>query len=108
MLHAPEVNLFRDAILAGDWNKVLHPLVMLANYLSQALKLLPSLAFDESDNLAEAKFLIHRQKFLELVEAQKMQDALLCLRTDLALLKRNDKRLHSLASYVISHVDRRK
>ena len=65
----------------------------------QVLELLPSLTFDDRDNVAEAKFLIYRQKYLELVEAQKMREALECLRTELAPLKRDPKRLHSLASY---------
>ena len=72
VLLAEPISRFRAAVLAGEW--------------AVAESLLDSLGFVTSESRLAAEFLLLRQKYLELLEAQKPEEALQCLRCQLAPL----------------------
>lgn len=77
------VTRFQAHVCCGDW--------------PAAWSLLPSLAPEGSDTLAELRFLLLQQQFMEALEAADYDTALQVLRQRLAPLKRHPTRLHSLA-----------
>lgn len=86
-LHSSAVSLFRKQVLDGNWDKSVATLWRLG--LSE-------------DILKTASFLIWEYKFFNLIQKDKVMDALKTLRTEIAPLKINKKRLHELSSCVIS------
>eukprot|EP00741_Cyanophora_paradoxa_P019881 tig00021176_g19187.t1 len=56
---------------------------------------------DSEDDLQSIRFLIYQQKYLELLEQRKVQEALQCLRTELATSRPDPKRLHTLTSFIM-------
>ncbi|KAI0071759.1 WD40 repeat-like protein, partial [Panus rudis PR-1116 ss-1] len=82
-----EVSDFRQCILEGAW--------------SRAEIALERLGVAEDDGLWRAKFLINEQKYLELLEANKIAAALNVLRQELAPLSMNTDQLHSLSSLLM-------
>eukprot|EP00741_Cyanophora_paradoxa_P019883 tig00021178_g19189.t1 len=87
LLQPPAVARFRNGILQGDWALV--------------DTLMPELHVDSEDDLQSIRFLIYQQKYLELLEQRKVQEALQCLRTELATSRPDPKRLHTLTSFIM-------
>jgi WD40 repeat protein len=77
---------FRDNILNGEWKK--------------AESLLPYLKIKDND-INECLFLIRQQKYLELLEKRKVNNALIVLRKELTPLQVNLNRLYELSSYLM-------
>ncbi|CAL1705275.1 unnamed protein product [Somion occarium] len=86
-MESPEVSDFRQCILDGAW--------------AQAEAALEHLGVAELEDLQEAKFLISRQKYLELLEADKTSAALQVLRYELAPLNVDPDQLHSLSGLLM-------
>ncbi|OAX42006.1 WD40 repeat-like protein [Rhizopogon vinicolor AM-OR11-026] len=88
-LEAPEVTQFRQHILHGAW--------------AHAEPLLIQLGVTDEDALMDARFLIGKQKYLELLEAQKTTAALQVLRNDLAPYSTTSEQdeLHALSSLMM-------
>ncbi|CAA7271486.1 unnamed protein product [Cyclocybe aegerita] len=86
-MESPEVSQFRQYILDGMWSKA-----------EAALERLMS---EEDEALWDAKFLISRQKYLELVESRKPTAALQVLRNELAPLNVDSDQLHTLSSLIM-------
>ncbi|KIK59591.1 hypothetical protein GYMLUDRAFT_169351 [Collybiopsis luxurians FD-317 M1] len=86
-MEEPEVQRFREYILDGIWSKA-------EDALSQ-------LGIVDEDNLWDAKFLINKQKYLELLEARKTAAALHVLRTELASSSPEPTQLHALSSLLM-------
>mmetsp|Transcript_7295 Transcript_7295/g.11568 ORF Transcript_7295/g.11568 Transcript_7295/m.11568 type:complete len:562 (-) Transcript_7295:159-1844(-) len=87
LLQSPVVSRFRSSILEGDWNLV--------------ETLISDLRIESSDALKNVKFLIYQQKFLELLECKQIDDALHCLRHELAPSNIDSSRLHRLTSLIM-------
>ena len=73
LLLSEPIERFRAAVLAGDW--------------ALAESLIASLGFPTAASRLSAELLVLRQKYLELLEARKAEDALRCLRNQLAPLE---------------------
>ncbi|KAJ3502077.1 hypothetical protein NLJ89_g9048 [Agrocybe chaxingu] len=86
-MESPEVSQFRQYILDGMWSKA-----------EIALERLMS---EEDEAIWDAKFLISRQKYLELVESRKPTAALQVLRNELAPLNVDSDQLHTLSSLIM-------
>ncbi|KAL0946759.1 hypothetical protein HGRIS_012935 [Hohenbuehelia grisea] len=86
-MEAPEVSEFRQYVLDGQWSKAEAALLQLGDI--------------DEEGLLDAKFLIGRQKYLELLEAQKTTAALSVLRNELAPLNMDSDELHTLSSYMM-------
>ncbi|KAF9052998.1 WD40 repeat-like protein [Panaeolus papilionaceus] len=86
-LESQEVSQFRQHVLEGQWSK--------------AEAALMRLGVSEEEGLSEAKFLISRQKYLELLEAKKPTSALQVLRNELAPLNVEPDHLHTLSSLIM-------
>lgn len=82
----PEVTEFCKCMLEGRWDQV--------------DRLLPFLGIREADESA-LRFLIYSQKFLELLEAHNLTEALKVLRHEITPLKQPPEKLHRLASLVM-------
>ncbi|GJJ12550.1 hypothetical protein Clacol_006793 [Clathrus columnatus] len=78
------VATFRESVLDGRWD--------------EAILALDRLEIINEEYRRSAKFLIRQQKYLELLEAQDVNNALLVLRTELAPLNIDPERLHLLMS----------
>ena len=76
------VTAFQEAVLAGHWGQALH--------------LLPQLSSDGA-TLAQARFWVLRQKYIEAIDTGDMPAALHTLRSELAPLHVNQPELRSLA-----------
>lgn len=87
-LQSSVVKLFMQQILDGNWDKSLHTL----HKFSQ---------LDET-TIKSASFIILEQKFLELLDEEKLMDALKTLRTEIAPLCINSNRIHSLSTCIVS------
>eukprot|EP01104_Vermistella_antarctica_P014289 TRINITY_DN446_c0_g1_i1.p1 TRINITY_DN446_c0_g1~~TRINITY_DN446_c0_g1_i1.p1 ORF type:complete len:590 (+),score=132.76 TRINITY_DN446_c0_g1_i1:168-1937(+) len=86
-LESEGVTAFRKAIENGDW--------------SGALSLLDVLDVRREEDLCSCKFLIAQQKYLELLERRNVNEALVCLRTELTPLKQDPARLHKLSGLIM-------
>ncbi|ORZ20910.1 WD40-repeat-containing domain protein [Lobosporangium transversale] len=86
-LESPAVTLFRECVLKGAWDEL--------EQLSEQLELDPA-------HHVSVKFLIREQKFLELLEARQIKNALIVLRSELTPLNHNMERVHTLTSYMMS------
>jgi len=86
LLQVPEVTEFCKCMMEGRWDHVDH--------------LLPFLGINDSDEAA-LRFLIYSQKFLELLEARNVSEALKVLRHEITPLKQPPEKLHRLASLVM-------
>ncbi|KAK7316673.1 hypothetical protein RJT34_00308 [Clitoria ternatea] len=87
-LHSSVVNLFMQQILDGHWDES----VVTLNKVGLA---------DESAVRA-ASFLILEQKFFELLDREKVMDALNTLRTEIAPLCIDSNRIRELSSCIVS------
>ncbi|KAF8511107.1 WD40 repeat-like protein [Hysterangium stoloniferum] len=86
-LESAFVAAFREAIVGGHWDDAENAMDRLG-------------ALDEDDRRA-AKFLISQQKYLELLEEQDLNTALVVLRTELAPLNVDSERLQVLSSLLM-------
>ncbi|KAJ6796275.1 WD repeat-containing protein 26-like isoform X1 [Iris pallida] len=87
-LHSPVVNLFRKQVLDGNWDG--------------SVVALHEIGLQDDNILNSAAFLILEQKFFELMEEERVMDALKTLRSEITPLSINKKRVHELCSYVVS------
>ena len=86
-LQSPVAREFRQALLAGDWER--------------CLELLPGLQITGENVRAEVKFRILREKYLELLEAGEVDRALACLRKELKPLEVSAGEARALAALVV-------
>ncbi|KAF7295397.1 WD-domain-containing protein [Mycena indigotica] len=84
-MESPEVAEFRRYINDGLWSKAENALIALG------------VGLQDPEHLPDAKFLINQQKYLELLEAQKMTDAVHVLRNEIAPLGVETEQLHLLS-----------
>ena len=92
------VTKFRDGVLAGEWGLV-ESLIANLQLLSESSVSVPNanrvprshrwLMPEPWSQEANVRFLVYRQKYLELLEAQQTPEALACLREQLAPLERH-------------------
>ncbi|KAJ8467226.1 hypothetical protein OPV22_029778 [Ensete ventricosum] len=87
-LHSSVVNLFRKQVLDGNWDG--------------SLETLHKIGLVDENLLKCSSFLILEQKFFELLETNGFMDALKTLRCEITPLGINKKRVHELASCVVS------
>ncbi|XP_061357672.1 WD repeat-containing protein 26 homolog [Gastrolobium bilobum] len=87
-LHSSVVNLFMQQILDGDWD--------------QSIATLNKIGLADERIVREASFLILEQKYFELLDGEKVMDALKTLRTEIAPLCFNSGRIRELSSRIVS------
>ncbi|CAH0750013.1 unnamed protein product [Diatraea saccharalis] len=93
-LEHPAAATFRQHVLAGDWVKADHDLRALHDLLRDSSSL-------EPHNLAEMKFAVLEQKYLEHLEAGRALDALHVLRNELTPLQHDTARVHRLSALMM-------
>ncbi|BES94914.1 CTLH [Nesidiocoris tenuis] len=89
-LDHPAAAKFRQHVMDGEWNKADNDLNELKPLLEKS-----------SNSLAEMKFLILEQKYLEYLEDGRIIDALHALRNELTPLQHNTARVHEVSSYMM-------
>jgi len=89
-LEHPAAAKFRQHVMDGDWNKA-----------DNDLNELKSLLDGTSSSLAQMKFLLLEQKYLEYLEDGRVLDALHVLRNELTPLQHNTARVHELSSFMM-------
>ncbi|KAK7276724.1 hypothetical protein RIF29_17869 [Crotalaria pallida] len=87
-LHTSGVNLFMQQILDGNWD--------------DSIASLHKIGLEDESIVKSASFLILEQKFLELLDGEKVMEALKTLRTEIAPLCTNSSRVHELTSIIVS------
>ncbi|XP_049936427.1 WD repeat-containing protein 26 homolog isoform X2 [Nymphaea colorata] len=87
-LNSSTVNLFRQEVLEGKWDKSVATLGKIAQLEDKIVK--------------SASFLILEQKFFELLQKEQVLDALKTLRLEIAPLCINKDRVHELAGCIVS------
>lgn len=87
-LHSTAVNLFMQQILDGNWD--------------QSVATLHKIGLVEESIVKSASFMILEQKFFELLDGEKVMDALKTLRNDIAPLCINMGRVRDLCSCIVS------
>ncbi|RWR88688.1 WD repeat-containing protein 26 isoform X1 [Cinnamomum micranthum f. kanehirae] len=87
-LHSALVSLFRKQVLDGNWE--------------ESLDTLQKLGLRDENVLKSASFLILEQKFSELLESERVMDALKTLRLEISPLGVNKKRVHELSGCIAS------
>lgn len=87
-LHSSMVNLFTQQILDGRWD--------------ESVAALSKIGLVDESVIKSASFLILEQKFFELLDAEKVMDALKTLRTEIAPLCINTSRVRELSSCIVS------
>ena len=105
VMESPDVLRFRRLVLDGRWSETEKEL---SNLVSDESELRRVRTFQTCGHrqrgaepyLQEARFLLRRQKYLELLEAQSINEALHVLRTELASVNNDDEELHSLSRFV--------
>ncbi|XP_059049602.1 WD repeat-containing protein 26 [Achroia grisella] len=93
-LEHPAAATFRQHVLAGDWVKADHDLRALHDLLRDSPNVDPH-------NLAEMKFVVLEQKYLEHLEAGRVLDALHVLRNELTPLQHDTPRVHRLSALMM-------
>ncbi|KAG6461151.1 hypothetical protein O3G_MSEX012447 [Manduca sexta] len=93
-LEHPAAATFRQHVLAGDWVKADHDLRALHELLRDSPHV-------EPHNLAEMKFVVLEQKYLEHLEAGRVLDALHVLRNELTPLQHDTARVHRLSALMM-------
>jgi len=86
-LYSAPIAAFCTGILEGNWKSV-------EEHVSD-------LHLEDEDNIANVKFLIYEQKYLELLECKKVKDALETLRHEITPLNREPSKLHKLSSFMM-------
>ncbi|KAI4305977.1 hypothetical protein L6164_029298 [Bauhinia variegata] len=87
-LHSSVVNLFMQQILDGSWD--------------ESVATLHKIGLADESIIRSASFLILEQKFFELLDGEKVMDALKTLRTEIAPLCINSSRIRELSSCIVS------
>ncbi|XP_073009680.1 WD repeat-containing protein 26 homolog [Typha latifolia] len=87
-LHSSLAKLFRKQVLDGNWD--------------ESVVTLHKVGLINENTLKSAIFLIMEQKFFELLENDKVMDAVKTLRSKIAPLGINRKRVHELSFYIVS------
>lgn len=87
-LQSSAVNLFMQQILDGNWD--------------ESVVTLHTIGLKEENIVKSASCLIFEQKFFELLDRDKIMDALKTLRTEIAPLCINKGRIHELSSCIVS------
>ncbi|KAI4308139.1 hypothetical protein L6164_031243 [Bauhinia variegata] len=87
-LHSTVVNLFMQQILDGCWD--------------ESIATLHKIGLTDERIVKSASFLILEQKFLELLDGEKVMDALKTLRTEIAPLCIKSSRIRELSSCIVS------
>ncbi|KAK7300205.1 hypothetical protein RJT34_11042 [Clitoria ternatea] len=87
-LHSPGVNLFMQQILDGSWD--------------DSVATLRKIGLADESIVRSASFLILEQKFFELLDGEKVMEALKTLRMEIAPLCVNSSRIRELTSCIIS------
>eukprot|EP01080_Neovahlkampfia_damariscottae_P001954 gene1954-1462_t len=91
LLHAENIHNLRENILDGNWNQVISSLDILN--------------LDE-EHIICVKFLIYRQKYIELLEQKNIKESLKVLREELKPNTKDSKQLHKLACLIMcSNID---
>jgi len=103
-MEAPEITQFRQHILNGHWSSAQSALTRLGVTDEEDVWVSKS-SLCSSDQITnapsqEVKFLIGRQKYLELLEAQQTIPALHVLRNEIAPLNVDPDQLNVLTKYV--------
>ncbi|OIW20950.1 hypothetical protein TanjilG_25945 [Lupinus angustifolius] len=92
-LHTSAVNLLMQQILDGNWD--------------ESVASLHKIGLEDESIVRSASFLILEQKFFELLDGEKVTEALKTLRTEITPLCTNSSRIHELTSCVVSPSPRR-
>ncbi|KAL1307668.1 hypothetical protein AAHE18_07G038700 [Arachis hypogaea] len=92
-LHSAAVNLFMQQILDGNWD--------------DSVATLHRIGLADESIVRAASFLILEQKFFELLDGEKVMEALKTLRTEIAPLCIKNSRIRELSSCVVSPSPRR-
>ncbi|KOM52163.1 hypothetical protein LR48_Vigan09g082200 [Vigna angularis] len=87
-LHSTVVNLFMQQILDGHWD--------------ESIVTLNKIGLTDENVLRAASFLILEQKFFELLDGEKVMDALKTLRTEITPLSTDSSRIRQLSSCMLS------
>lgn len=87
-VHSCVVNLFIQQVLDGNWD--------------ESIATLHKIGLTDETNVRSASFLIMEQKFLELLDGEKVMDALNTLRTEVAPLCVNNSRIRELSARMLS------
>ncbi|XP_059658364.1 WD repeat-containing protein 26 homolog [Cornus florida] len=91
-LHSSVVNLFMQQILDGNWD--------------ESVASLHKIGLTDETIIKSATFVILEQKFFELLDGEKVTDALKTLRTEIAPLCINNNRVRELSSCIVSPAQR--
>ncbi|XP_077244579.1 WD repeat-containing protein 26 homolog [Tasmannia lanceolata] len=91
-LHSSVVNLFRKQVLDGNWD--------------ESVATLQKIGLRDEKILKSASFLILEQKFVELLEKERVMEALKTLRSEIAPLGINTKQVHELSGCIVSPLQR--
>jgi hypothetical protein len=87
-LNSSVVNLFMQQIRDGDWDK--------------SVATLNKIGLEDESIVRAASFLIFEQKFFELLDGDKVMDALKTLRTEITQLCVDSTRIRELSSCIVS------
>ena len=87
-LHSSTVNIFMQHILDGNWD--------------ESINTLRKIGLSNESMVKSASILILEQKYLELLQADRVMEALKTLRTEIAPLSINNNRIHELSSFIMS------
>lgn len=87
-LHSSAVNIFMQHILDGNWD--------------ESINSLHKMGLPNESMVKSASFLILEQKFLELLQIDKVMEALKTLRTEITPLSINNNRIRELSSFIMA------
>ncbi|XP_077220780.1 WD repeat-containing protein 26 homolog [Tasmannia lanceolata] len=87
-LHSSMVTLFRTQVLDGNWDG--------------SVATLQKIGLQDENVLKSASFLILEQKFFELLEKERVMDALKTLRSEIVPIGINKNRVHELSGCIVS------
>ncbi|URE31532.1 CTLH [Musa troglodytarum] len=87
-LYSSMVDLFRKQVLDGNWD--------------ESLITLHKIGLDDENILKSVSFLILEQKFFEILEKNRIMEALETLRSEITPLSINKKRVHEFSSCIVS------
>ncbi|RMX57360.1 hypothetical protein pdam_00016009 [Pocillopora damicornis] len=88
-LEHPSAAMFRESVMAGDWER--------ADAILKELRPL----VENKEDISKMRFCLLEQKFLEFLEEENRIEAVYCLRTELTPLKCNRERVHQLSGLVM-------
>ncbi|KAL8474105.1 hypothetical protein ACS0TY_030100 [Phlomoides rotata] len=87
-LHSPVVDLFMRQILDGRWD--------------ESVLVLHKIGIVDESIIKLASFIILEQKYLDLLDEDKIMDALKTLRTEISPLRIHDERVREMSSFIVS------